>query len=365
MPDDKVPGRALFCGFRSRGQTGRVVGDSAVPGANRLHIDIRVPVGRPLPELAEFAGRVEAAGLDGIGVPDHHHTGRDAYLALGAMASATSRINLYPATSNTVTRHPLVMAALVNSLDELAPGRALLTVAPGFLSVEKAGQAQERRQRLGQVVLALRGLLDEGAAAFDGHDLELFHRPAGGSRVLLLASGPRLLELAGEVADGVMMLVGLDPRSVDAARTCVHRGAARAGRDPKDLEEILIVPYGVGSRDEMRSWVQGYFRPGQPWLRYPSASNLRWLSHADIDIPLDYRPQDVSNDLADRVLDAFGVFGGPDECAARLLRARDETKLSRAFLFPAHSWATTYDLPETEVETFSSVVGPALRAAGC
>jgi 5,10-methylenetetrahydromethanopterin reductase len=307
---------------------------------------------------------VEAAGLDGIGVPDHHHTGRDAYLALGAMAAATSRIRLYPATSNTVTRHPLVLAALASSLDELAPGRSALTVAPGFLSVEKAGQPQERRERLGRVVLALRGLLGKGVATFDGHDLRLSSRPSGGSRVLLLASGPKLLELAGEVADGVMMLVGLHPASVEAARECVRRGADRAGRDPNGLEEILIVPFGIGQRDKTRAWVRGYFRPGQPWLRYPSASNLRWLGHAGIDLPLDYTPEDISEATADRVLDAFGAFGSPQQCADRLLRARDEVGLTHAFLFPTHNWDTTYDLPSAEIDAFASEVGPALLAAG-
>lgn len=331
---------------------------------SRLQVDIRVPVGRPLAELAVFAALAESAGLDGVGVPDHHHTGRDAYLALGAMAATTSRISLYPATSNVVTRHPLVMAALANSLDELAPGRAFLTVAPGFLSVEKAGESQARRDRLREVVLALRALLSSGAATLDGHHLELFHRPPQGSRVLVLASGPRLLELAGEVADGVMMMVGLDPAGVEAARACVRRGAARSGRDPDGLEEILIVPFGVGSQDEMRAWTQGWFRPGLPWLRYPSASNLRWLGHAGVDIPPDYAPADVPNGLADRVLDAFGAFGSPDQCAERLLRARQEVGLSHAFLFPAHSWDTAYELPRAEVEVFGSVIGPALRAAG-
>ena len=332
--------------------------------SSRLRIDIRVPVGRPLPELAAFAAEVESAGLDGIGVPDHHHTGRDAYLVLGAMAAATSRIDLYPATSNTVTRHPLVMAALASSLDELAPGRAFLTVAPGFLSVEKAGQAQERRRRLREVILTLRGLLGTGAATLDDHALELFHRPAGGSRVILLASGPRLLELAGEVADGVMMLVGLDPGGVSAAREHVRRGAARAGRDPADVEEILIVPFGTGPAAEQRRWVQGWFRPGQAWLEYPSASNLRWLGHAGIDIPVGHVPGDIPDDLADRVLDAFGAFGPPEQCAERLLRAHAEIGLEHAFLFPAHTWDSTYDLPRAEVEAFRDVIGPALRAAG-
>ena len=328
-----------------------------------VQVDIRVPLGRPLPELADFAVLCEQAGLDGIGVPDHHHTGRDAYLALGAMALRTCRISLYPATSNVVTRHPLVLASLVNSLDELAPGRAMLTVAPGFLSVEKAGEPQARRQRLGEVVLALRGLLGEGHAMIDGHDLDLYHRPAAGSRVIVLASGPKLLELAGEVADGVMMLVGLDPRCVEAAREHVRRGAARTGRDPATLEEILIVPFGLGNERGIRAWPQGWFREGQPWLRYPSASNLHWLRYAGIDLPADYDPSAVSDELADRICEAFGLFGTPEQCAARLLRARHEVGLQHAFLFPTHTWANHYDLPRAEVEAFGQVIGPTLRDA--
>jgi 5,10-methylenetetrahydromethanopterin reductase len=331
---------------------------------SRLEVSIRVPVGAPLPALAAFAREVEAAGLDGIGVPDHHHTGRDAYLALAAMAGATTSLRLFPATSNTVTRHPLVLAALGASLDELAPGRAQLTVAPGFLSVEKAGRPQERRDRLREVVLALRGLLGSGHAELDGHPLELFHRPAGGSRVLVLASGPRLLELAGEVADGVMMLVGLHPGGVEAARAHVRRGAERAGRDPASLEEVLVVPFGLGTPEQVRAWPQGWFREGQPWLRYPSASNLRWLAASGVEVAPDHDPADLDDATADAVLDAFGAFGSPQQCADRLLRAHDEVGLRRAFLFPAHSWRTTYDLPRAEVAAFAEVVGPALRAAG-
>lgn len=330
---------------------------------NTVQVGIRVPLGRRLPELAEFAALCEQAGLGGVGVPDHHHTGRDAYLTLAAMALATSRITLFPATSNVVTRHPLVLASLVNSLDELAPGRAMLTVAPGFLSVEKAGEPRARRQQLGEVVLALRGLLGEGHATFGGHDLDLYHRPGTGSRVIMLASGPKLLELAGEVADGVMMLVGLDPRSVEAARAHIRRGAARAGRDPATLEEIFIVPFGLGDERTVLAWPKGWFREKHPWLKYPSSSNLHWLRYAGIDLPDDYDPGAVSDELAGRICDAFGLFGTAEHCAERLLRARDEVGLRHAFLFPTHTWANHYELPRAEVEAFGDVIGPALLAA--
>ena len=92
-------------------------------------LDIRVPLGRPLPELAGFARRCEDAGLPGVGVPDHHHVGRDAYATLAAMAGAEldpTRIFLFPAHSWETTYdlpEEAVAAAgshLVPALEELS-----------------------------------------------------------------------------------------------------------------------------------------------------------------------------------------------------------------------------------------------------
>lgn len=326
-------------------------------------VSIRVPVGASLPELADFAVRCEEAGLDGVGVPDHHHTGRDAYLVLGTMAARTGRLSLFPATSNVVTRHPIVLAALANSLEEVAPGRTLLTVAPGFLSVENAGERTASRSKIREVVPVLRGLLSGGQATYAGHELTLTHRPQMGSRVLLLASGPKLLELAGAVADGVMMMVGLHPDSVHAARECVRRGAESAGRDVGSLEEILIVPIGLGDEATSRAWPQSWFRAGRPWLCYPSASNLHWLRYAGIDLASDYRPEDVNDKMADEICDALGLFGAPGQVAERLIRAEEELGVKNVYLFPAHSATDNYELPRKEVDAFARVIGPALRGS--
>ncbi len=89
----------------------------------RPRVALRVPVGRPLPELAAFAARCEQAGFDGVGIHDHPSSGRDAYLALAMAARATHRLQLFPATSSPLVRHPLVLASLAHSLEEIAPGR--------------------------------------------------------------------------------------------------------------------------------------------------------------------------------------------------------------------------------------------------
>src|SRR5215813_1882286 len=106
----------------------------------RVRVALRVPVGRPLPDLAAFIFRCESAGFDGVGIHDHPSSGRDAYLALALAAQTTRRLRLFPATSSPLVRHPLVLASLAHSLDEIAPGRIVLTVAPGFISTRSIGQ---------------------------------------------------------------------------------------------------------------------------------------------------------------------------------------------------------------------------------
>src|SRR5262249_61538568 len=97
----------------------------------RVRVALRVPVGRPLPELAAFIARCEDAGLDGVGIHDHPSSGRDAYLALALAAQATHRLRLFPATSSPVGRPPLVLASLAHSLEEIAPRRIDIAVATG------------------------------------------------------------------------------------------------------------------------------------------------------------------------------------------------------------------------------------------
>ncbi len=71
------------------------------------------PSAGPIPEVADVIARCEDAGFDGVGVHDHPHSGRDAYLVLALAAERTRRIRLYPATSSPIVRHPVLLASLV------------------------------------------------------------------------------------------------------------------------------------------------------------------------------------------------------------------------------------------------------------
>jgi 5,10-methylenetetrahydromethanopterin reductase len=326
-----------------------------------LRIDIRVPVGMPVPEAADFIASCEDAGFDGVGVHDHPHTGRDVYVTLALAARRTHRLRLYPATSSPVVRHPLLLASLAHTLEEVAPGRVALTVAPGFLSVRSIGEPRARVAAMREAVLTIRRLLAGESVPLGAGMMRLRQTSPTPTPVYLLAAGRRMVELAGEVADGALLLVGLDARAIALARRHLAEGARRASRSLDGFPVAFVVPFGLADTlAEARRWPQRWCAPDQSFLTYPSASNLYWLRQAGLELADGAPPESIGDELAGRVCEAFGLFGPPEHCAERLLRARAEAGVEHVFLFPAHTRDGSYEMPLREVEAMRRVIGPRL-----
>ncbi|MAF38276.1 MAG: hypothetical protein CL696_05240 [Chloroflexi bacterium] len=326
-----------------------------------MKIDIRVPVGLPVAETAEFIAGCEAAGFSGVGVHDHQHSGRDVYLTLALAAQRTSELTLYPATTNPVTRHPGVLASLAHTLEEIAPGRVRLTVGPGYLAVGNIGRPRASLETMRQAILAMRRLLRGETVVFNGTETKLRNISDTPTPIFMTAAGPRMVELAGEVADGALMLVGLHPESVAAANRRLQVGAERGNRDLDNFQNIYITPTTVDEDGaSARRWPQQWFRSDQPYLKYPSDSNLFWLREAGIDLPGDFVPEDITDTQADAICDAMGLFGTPQECLERLKRAGSESGIEQVFIFPTHTQDGGYEMPAKQVAAFGEVIIPGL-----
>ena len=173
-----------------------------------------------------------------------------------------------------------------------------------------------------------------------------------------------MIELAGEVADGAFLMVGLDPAGIRAAFRHLEIGASRAGRSLDGFRVVFVVTFGLGSDAEVGAWwVRSWFAPGQPFLAYPSVANLHWLRECGFNIDETHDPAAISEQQASRIADAFGLFGSPERCAERLLRARDEAGVEDVFLFPAHDLRGGYDMPQAEVQAFEQIIRRRLEAA--
>jgi 5,10-methylenetetrahydromethanopterin reductase len=180
---------------------------------------------RPVAEVAELAELAENLGFAGIWVADSQSIFRDAFAALTLSATRTRTLSLATAVTNPVTRHPATIACSLATLDELSGGRAILGIGVGESSVETLSLRPARLARLEQAALVLRGLMSGEEVDWDGARIRMTW-PTRAVPIVFASSGPRSLETAGRIADGVLFQVGAEPTMVRYAFEHIDRGAA-------------------------------------------------------------------------------------------------------------------------------------------
>jgi 5,10-methylenetetrahydromethanopterin reductase len=172
---------------------------------------------------------------------------KDPWLLLGAAAARTERIRLGPCVASAYLRDPTSVAQLVATLDELSGGRGEVVLGIGNLVIlEQYGIEWRGRRpiaRLREAHRVLRTLLDQGSIDFEG----AFFRYAGISTAarpvqehvpvkLGAMGGPRSMELAGEIGDGLHTACAYSDEALRYAVRHFRIGAERAGRDPDRLD---------------------------------------------------------------------------------------------------------------------------------
>jgi 5,10-methylenetetrahydromethanopterin reductase len=133
----------------------------------------------------------------------------DVWMILGRCAERTSRIGLGPAVLVPSLRHPMVNAAAIAALAELAPGRVAVAIGAGFTGRRALGQRPMRWSDVADYVRVLRELLRGEESEWAGATIQMLQTPGfGASRpldvpLLIAAVGPKGTAVAKELADGV------------------------------------------------------------------------------------------------------------------------------------------------------------------
>ena len=281
-----------------------------------LTIEVPLSLGMPLKEVVEHAQKLEAMGFDGIATSDHlERFGRDAYVALALVAANTSRIRFGPRATNPVTRHPFVMATMANTLNELAPGRVRLSMATGDRGIHPTGRKPATVAAMREAVTSMQRLLrGETVASPEGGPPLTIDAVAPPPSIGITASGRRMMELAGEVADEALILAGLDSRILAVTRQHLETSARRAGRP---LEGFRVAHYVVLSLDDDITVARERVRRSlHTWLRQ-GLLNVA-LEAVGLEVPAYERPEDIPDDLFIRLCDLLFVVGRPGECTERL-----------------------------------------------
>ena len=227
-------------------------------------------------------------------------------------------------------------------------------------------------------IRSVKGLLAGESVDFAGTPGRLGYTSGRRIPLLMAASGPKAIEVAGEIADGALLLVGFNRGIVETALEHLERGARRAGRRLDDLEVVWAVRTGTAaSTEEARRLARptavhwGILRWGGHWLG-PAGLRLPQLDipdavhrvYPDLSHAHDWEAaiaatSFVPDEIVAQLCDALGLVGTPSDCAGRIV---EMTKLGvrNLYLMPLLTFAP----PEAEVAAFRDVVFPRLRAAG-
>ncbi len=207
----------------------------------------------PPDTFEEYVREIEDVGFDQLWITDSSLHSRNPYVYLTLAARASTRLSLGTAVTNPVTRHPAVTAVAISSVDVVADGRAILGIGAGDRPLLSLGLKPAPLAQLEDSVAAIRALWTGESVTMEGHGfrlddahMRLETRPD--IPVYLSASGPKTLELAGRIADGVILLCGLHPEGLQWAIDHIDRGVDAAGRDKRP--QITVFAYGAVDEDE-------------------------------------------------------------------------------------------------------------------
>ena len=201
----------------------------------------------PAPRMVELMKLAETLGYEHCWVGDSQNIWRECYTMMAAAGVQTERITFGTGVTNATTRHLSTLASTWATLGELTGGRVALGIGTGDSSLRTMGLKPLKLAELETAVASLRTLLDgkEVVEENSGAGYRLQWAQPAEIPIYIAASAPKILQLAGRIADGIIMLVGTDPRFVQAALERVEQGAHESGRQLSDLHIVLWTPAAI------------------------------------------------------------------------------------------------------------------------
>jgi 5,10-methylenetetrahydromethanopterin reductase len=284
---------------------------------------------------------------------------KDAWLLFAAAAQRTERIRLGPCVAPIYMREPTYIAQLAATLDELSDGRAEVVFGIGNIAMlEQYGVEWRGTRPIGRLREAhqvMRTFLDEGAIDFEGDfysytGVTTMARPVQERLPLKIGAmgGPKSMEVAGEIADGLHTACAYSPEALGYAAEHVRIGAERAGRslDDLDLGDSLlgaIAPDGDVARRAGRI-LAAFYIPSMP----PALLERHGIAQGDIAAVKEaFAAGDVQRALEatpDDVADRIMVAGTPEDWISWLKGTYATSGLNHALVsftdpFTLRAWA--------------------------
>jgi len=255
---------------------------------------------------------------------------------MAAFAAGTERITVGSGVVNTWTRNAGLLAATFVTLDDLAPGRVILGLGAWWDPLARKVGITRRRplQCMRETVEACRSLFTLEEVTYsgefvnlDGVRIDIVHGDTSPRNIPIYigATGPKMLELSGEIADGVVLNYMVSPRYNNDAMERIKAGAERAGRSIDDIDRPQLVVCSLdndrsAALDAARLLLTQYLGQ-QPHIMKASGvdSSLIQEINAIVDWPATQEQIEKAASLVpDEIVQLVSASGTPEECRAKV-----------------------------------------------
>lgn len=287
----------------------------------------------------EYAKYAEQRGFEAIYQAESRLV-RDAIVPMAAYAAVTDKIKIGSGVINNWTRNIGLLASTFLTLDDLAPNRIICGIGAWWdpLAKNVGIDRSNPLQAMKETVIVLRRLLNMERVSFDGEfihvneiELDVVHgrREPRDVKIYIGATGPKMMEMTGELCDGVVMNYCVEPKYNEAALQLLDKGARRTGRTVDDIDRPQLVVCSVDkdhdkAYDATRELLCQYLAQ-QPHIAkasnvsmdivYEIQSILGWpATHEQI--------QKAKYLVPDELIDRITASGTPEEAKAKVAEYR-------------------------------------------
>ena len=294
-----------------------------------MSAELRLAVSMPIPPdreaCLETGVWAERQGFDGLWLADIGSL--DAITLAAALACRTRTVRIGLGVVPAYTRTPALLAASVTTLSQLAPGRIVMGLGASSHAMIEGwhGMAFEKPlTRVKETAITLRRMLAGEQVAFEGETLRTagfrMSPPLKGDVPIYIAAlRPNMLEMAGEVGDGVV--INMQPLSA-MPRMLEHiaKGAARAGKRLSDLE--IVCRHSVCVTDDPAAARKDFRKRFAPYFATPVYNKfLAWCGFPEVAATIaegwrEKNREKTAGAFSDELIDQLAIIGDAEKCRA-------------------------------------------------
>jgi 5,10-methylenetetrahydromethanopterin reductase len=289
----------------------------------------------PIREGIRYAQYAEAHGFEAVWQAESRLV-REATVPMAAYAASTERIKVGSGVVNNWTRNVGLMAATFSTLDDLAPGRIILGIGAWWDPLaSKVGITRTKPLlAMREYVETVRRLLAMELVTFHGEfvhvdDIELDivqgERKAKDVPIYIGATGMKMMELAGEIADGVVLNYMVSPKYNRDALEALQAGADRVGRKVEDIDRPQLVVCSLDedrevALDRARELLTQYLGQ-QPHIMKASGVDPELIEEIGRVMTWPAGPEEIHRAMRlvpDEAVQMISASGTPEECRAKV-----------------------------------------------